>query len=133
MDLKSNKKIGNDFEKEFAEILSKRGYWVTFLTPKQNIGSQPCDLIAIKNNKSILIDCKTCKTHLFPINRIEENQMQASKKYFKCGNTEYYIVIKYKKDIYTIPIDTIDFTQKSINLRTQMKWRYANDKDNSSE
>ena len=94
MGLKSNKKLGNDFEKEFADILSSMGYWVLMVTPKSYINSQPCDLIAIKNNKPILIDCKTCKTHLFPINRIEENQIQASKKYFDCGNAEYYIADK---------------------------------------
>lgn len=127
MGLKSNKRLGNDFEKEFANILSEMGYWVTMLTPKTHIGSQPADLIAIKNNKPILVDCKTCDSCLFPLSRIEENQIQASKKYFKCGNTGYYIVIKYKKDIYTIPIDTIDFTQKSINLRTQTKWRLRNE------
>lgn len=115
----NNKKTGISFEKEYAEILSKMGYWVTFLTPKQNVGSQPCDLIAIKNDRSILIDCKTCKTHLFPISRIEENQRQAFKKYIKCGNTKYILAIKYNNKIYEIDMKDIDFTQKSIDL----EWR----------
>lgn len=123
MDLKSNKKLGNDFEKEFAKILADEGYWCTLLTPKTHIGSQPADLVAVKNNKAILVDCKTCNNYLFPLSRLEQNQIEASKKYFKCGNTEYYIAIKYKEDIYVIPIDTIDFEEKSIDLRTQMKWR----------
>lgn len=123
MVLKSNKKLGNDFEKEFAKILADEGWWVTLLTPKTHIGSQPADLIAVKDNRAILVDCKTCNSYLFPLSRIEQNQIEASKKYFKCGNTEYYIAIKYKEDIYVISIDTIDFTQKSINLITQMKWR----------
>lgn len=113
----NNKRIGNKFEKELAEILSKEGYWVTNITPKQHIGSQPCDLIAIKNNKTILIDCKTSKTHLFPISRIEENQWQAYKKYKKCGNTNYYIAIKYNENIYTIPINEINIEEKNINLK----------------
>lgn len=116
MDLKSNKSLGNSFEKEYAEILREKGYWVTFLSPKQHIGSQPCDLIAIKNNTPTLIDCKTCKTHLFPISRIEENQRQAFKKYIKCGNTNFVLVIKYNNRIYEIDMKNIDFTQKSINL-----------------
>lgn len=123
MALKSNKKLGNDFEKEFAQILADDGYWVTMLTPKTHIGSQPADLIAVKDNRAYLVDCKTCNSYLFPLNRIEQNQIEASKKYFKCGNTAYYIAIKYKEDIYVIPIDTIDFTHRSINLRTRMKWR----------
>ena len=117
----NNKRIGNDFEKEYAEILSQRGYWVTFLTPKKNIGSQPCDLIAIKDNKPLLIDCKTCNTHLFPINRIEENQRQAFKKYIKCGNTDFILAIKYNNIIYEINLKDIDFTQKSIDLEKEDK------------
>ena len=116
MDLKCNKKIGNSFEKEFAEILQKKGCWVTYMTPKQNIGSQPCDLIAIKNDKATLIDCKTCSTNLFPIKRIEENQRQAFKKYTECGNTKYILAVKYNNKIYEINMKDIDFTQKSINL-----------------
>lgn len=123
MDLKSNKRLGNEFEREFAKLLSDKGYWITMLTPKNYIGSQPADLIAVKENRACLIDCKTCNNYLFPLSRIEQNQIEASKKYFKCGNTEYCIAIKYKQDIYVIPIDTIDFTQKSIDLRTQMKWK----------
>ena len=96
----NNKKLGSNFEKELAEILRKRGYWVTFLSPKQYIGSQPADLIAIKDDQPMLIDCKTCKTHLFPISRIEENQRQAWKRYTKCGNTKFMLVFKYNLKIY---------------------------------
>lgn len=123
MDLKSNKRIGNNFEKELAEILREKGYWVTLLTPKKHIGSQPADIVAIKNNKASLIECKTCKSHLFEIKRIEENQWNASKKYFKCGNTEYLIAIKNEEEIYMIPIESIDKKQSSIDLRLQMKWK----------
>lgn len=112
----NNKNLGNKFEKEYAEILKQKGYWVTFLTPKKNVGSQPADLIAIKDNEPILIDCKTCKTHLFPISRIEENQRQSFKRYIKCGNTRYILAIKYKGKIYEIDMRNIDFEQKSINL-----------------
>lgn len=112
----NNKTLGNNFEKEYAKILSDKGYWVTFLTPKQNIGSQPCDLIAIKDDKPILIDCKTCNTHLFPIKRIEENQRQAFKRYSKCGNTKFILAIKYDNKIYEINIKDIDFKQKNIDL-----------------
>ena len=112
----NNKVLGNSFEKEYAKILRERGYWVTFLTPKKNIGSQPCDLIAIKDDEPILIDCKTCKTHLFPINRIEENQRQAFKRYSKCGNTKFILAIKYNNRIYKINMKDIDFKQKNLDL-----------------
>lgn len=112
----NNKRLGNAFEKEMAERLSQNGWWVTFLTPKQNVGSQPCDLIAIKNNETMLIDCKTCSSHLFPISRIEENQRQAFKRFRKCGNTNFILAIKYKNKIYEINLNDIDFKQKSIDL-----------------
>ena len=123
MDLKSNKKIGNNFEKELAQMLREKGFWVTLLAPKNHIGSQPADLIAIKDNKATLIDCKVCNSYLFPLRRIEQNQWNASKRYFKCGNTDYFIAIKYENDIYMIPIDTINKEQKSIDLKLQMKWK----------
>ncbi len=119
----NNKRRGSSFEKELSEILSKKGYWVTLLNPKNNIGSQPADLIAVKDNKSILVDCKTCSKHLFPISRIEQNQWNASKRYFKCGNTNYIIAIKYQEDIYMIPITKINKNEKSIDLNLQMKWK----------
>lgn len=110
-----NKKLGNDFEQEYAKILSQKGYWVGFFPPKAD-GKQPCDLIAIKDNIPMLIDCKTCSTHLFPINRIESNQRQAFKKYQKCGNKKFILAIKYNNKIYEIDMRTIDFTQKNIDL-----------------
>lgn len=127
----NNKRLGNSFEKELAEKLSKKGYWVTYLTPKQHIGSQPCDLIAIKNNKTILIDCKTCKTHLFPISRIEENQWQAYEKYKKCGNSNFVLAIKYKNKIYIIPLDIIKKDRKSIDLDT-MSYSWEGINENNS-
>lgn len=114
----NNKELGSSFEKEYADILSEYGFWVTFLTPKKHVGSQPCDLIAIKNDKTFLIDCKTCKSHLFPIDRIEENQRQAYEKYRECGNKDPFILaIKHQEKIIEINMDTIDFNKKNIDLR----------------
>ena len=119
----SNKEIGSNFEKELAEMLSKKGYWVTLLNPRNHIGSQPADLIAVKANIARLIDCKTCNNHLFPISRIEENQWSAYKKYIGCGNDRYYIAIKYNNKVYMIPIETINKNNKSIDLNVQMEWK----------
>lgn len=112
----NNKTIGNQFEKEYAEILSKQGFWVTFITPKTTNGSQPCDLIAIKDNIAFLIDCKTSESKSFPLKRIEQNQREAFKKYQYCGNMNYYLAIKHENKIYKIDMAEIDFKQKNINL-----------------
>ena len=42
----SNKKIGNDFEKELCEVLAEYGFWVHNFT--QNQDGQPADIIAVK-------------------------------------------------------------------------------------
>ncbi len=112
----NNKRIGTNFEKEYIETLRKQGYWATFLEPKGHIGSQPCDIIAIKDNFPMLVDCKTSNTHLFQIRRVEENQRRAYKRYCECGNTKYILAIKYSNRIYEIDMKDIDFTQKSIDL-----------------
>ena len=130
----NNKRLGNNFEQEYAEKLEKLGFWVTFLTPKSHIGSQPADLIAIKNDEVMLVDCKTCSTDIFPLSRIEENQRQAYKKYKACGNTQYIIAIKYDDDIFLVNMKDIDFTQKSIKLerRTNEDNSFKQHKSNRS-
>ena len=118
----NNKKIGNKFENELAEKLSKKGYWVTLLTPKAHVGSQPCDIIAVKNNRPILIDAKTSSTYLFPIERIEENQRNAFKRYKECGNKDFILAIKYKNKIYYKNLNDINFKDKSFDIRKERIW-----------
>lgn len=103
------------------KILKDKGYWAHFVTPNKS-GSQPCDIIAIKDDRPILIDCKTSYSNLFPIRRIEENQRQAFKRFSQCGNTKYILAIKYENEIYEIDMSTIDFTQKNIDLRKEEKF-----------
>ena len=51
----SNKKLGNKFENEFADILADEfGFWVHLLN--QNKSGQPADIIAVKNIKSFLFN-----------------------------------------------------------------------------
>ena len=120
---KSNKKIGNDFEKDFMEYMSKKGYWVHFLEGKANVGSQPCDCICIKRDITALYDCKTLanKNGLFPLSRIEENQRLAYKKLRKCQNytTIFSLAILWNNDVYIVDFDDIDFNSKSFYVQEQ--------------
>lgn len=115
----NNKKLGNKFEKDFMDLLAKKGYWVTFLEGKANIGSQPADLMACKNNIPYLIDCKTLsnKNGIFNLNRLEENQRLAYIKFRNCGNLNYYLAILWNNNIYIINLDNIDLNSKSIKLK----------------
>ena len=65
--MKSNKKLGSDFEQEVCQELAKEGYWV--------------------HNKAILIDAKVCSDGVFKTSRIEENQVLSMKRWFQTGNT----------------------------------------------
>lgn len=93
----SNKKIGNDFENEFCEILSENGFWVHNFA--QNQAGQPADVIAVRDGGSFLIDCKVCITGRFRLNRIEENQQSAMQHWVDTGNDEAWFALKIENSI----------------------------------
>lgn len=97
----NNQKIGNEFEKEFCELLKKKGFWVHFIERKKD-GSQPFDVIACKNNKPFAFDCKTNKGRRFDLSRVEDNQEMAFELFMKKGNTKCFFAIKdtERNDIY---------------------------------
>ena len=49
--MSNNKKLGNDFESRFCEILYSEGFWVHNLA--QNSAGQPADVIAARNGKTL--------------------------------------------------------------------------------
>lgn len=83
-------------------------------------GSQPADIIAIKNNIATLIECKNLgnKTGVFNFNRIEANQFLAYKKFKEKNNTNMIIAIKWDNKVYFINFDLLQFFNKSIDLKT---------------
>jgi Holliday junction resolvase len=99
----SNKKLGNDFESEFGNILSEHGYWVHLLS--QNSAGQPADVIAVKNAVAYLIDCKVCSTEKgFALNRMEENQNLLMELWNECGNGQGWFAMKLPTDdIFMLP------------------------------
>ena len=113
------------------EHLSKLGYRCTYLEGESHTKSQACDVIACKDGKVWAIDCKTLhnKNGLFPIDRIEQNQVLAYKRYKKCGNDNFFLAILWQDNIYFIPMSDILFECKSIDLKEKIAiWRgfYAN-------
>ena len=80
----SNKKLVSDFEGRFSQELFKMGFWVHLLT--QNSAGQPADLIASKDGKAALIDCKVCEKGYFRLDRVEDNQIQAMSLWEECKN-----------------------------------------------
>lgn len=82
-------------------MLASRGWWVHFITPAPN-GGQPFDVIAVKNGIAMAIDCKTSVSHIFPLSRLEDNQIMAFEKWVKCGNDDPKIAVKYNEKIYLL-------------------------------
>ena len=110
----NNKKLGTEFEREAVTLLSQKGYWVHFITPDSR-GSQPFDIIASKDDKPLVADCKTSDKKWFSISRLEENQIMAFELWLKRGNTKAFIFIKYNEEIYQIPYRMLKGLQR-INL-----------------
>ena len=93
----SNKKSGNQFETELCELLSAYGFWVHLLS--QNSAGQPADVIAVKNGKAYLIDCKVCSTDKgFALSRVEDNQELAMNLWRDCGNGSGWFAMKLPTD-----------------------------------
>lgn len=110
----NNKRLGIEFEREAVTLLSQKGYWVHFITPDSR-GSQPFDIIASKDDKPLVADCKTSDKKWFSFSRLEENQIMAFELWLKRGNTKAFIFIKYNEKIYQIPYRMIAGLRK-INL-----------------
>lgn len=114
----SNKKLGTEFENQMCEFYALMGYWVHFIVPDAR-GAQPFDIIAVRDNKPIVFDCKTSATHRFSINRLEENQIMAFSKWIKCGNSIPYVAVLYDDKVYMISYIVLD-EKKVIDLRKEV-------------
>lgn len=99
---KCNKIIGNNFETYFCNLLASNGFWAHNLVCSHS--GRPADIIASKNQKTILVDCKVCKNDIFPLSRIEDNQHNSMTHWNKCGNGSGLFAIKLSDDsIYMLP------------------------------
>ena len=106
----SNKKIGNDFERRFCEILSEHGFWVHNFA--QNQDGQPADVIAVRNNMPYLIDCKVCEKGIFQLSRIEENQILSMQYWLDTRNDDAWFALKVNGDIWMITYRRIMYAKE---------------------
>ena len=94
----TNKKLGNDFETEFCEILRAHGFWAHNFAQKKE--GQPADVIASRDGRPALIDCKVCSTKRgFRLDRREENQLLAMELWSKTGNGFGWFALKFDDEI----------------------------------
>lgn len=79
-----NKNIGDRYEGKLIDLLSKNGWWCHLFAYKPQ--GQPCDVIALKNNKYLLVDVKHCSSRRFPFSDIQVNQKNCFKLAKQKGN-----------------------------------------------
>lgn len=103
--MKSNKKIGNDFEKQLCDYLAVNGFWVHNFANRFN--GQPVDIIAVKDSKPFIIDAKVCSSGRFQLKRIELNQLLACNKWERCGNGEGLFAFLIEDEVYMLSIRQI--------------------------
>lgn len=90
-----NKKIGNEYEIKFAEVLQKKGFWCHIFEYNKN--GQPCDIVAIKNNVGYLYDVKHCDKDRFSFDKIQPNQVTCFEYAKQCGNSNTGFAIWFEK------------------------------------
>lgn len=106
----NNKKAGTDFEREFAELMAARGFWVHLFQDNKN--GQPCDVMASRNGVTYLFDCKDCKNDYFLVSRMEENQYNAMHLFELTGNEKGKFALRFSNQrIYLIDYDLIRYLQ----------------------
>lgn len=109
----NQKKIGNKFEEEFTDILSRYGFWAHIVAPNPKDGSQPFDVIASKNGQFYAFDCKTCNSNQFPLSRVESNQILAFNKLYHVRTLRGYFAFKTDNGIH------LAHSAKIIGLKNQ--------------
>ncbi len=113
----TNKKLGNDFESAFCEILFEHGFWAHNMA--QNQDGQPADVIAARNGKTYLIDCKVCSNRGFALSRFEENQDSSMRLWRLCGNGVGWFAMLLPGD--TVCMVSHEFIAKALREMSYLK------------
>ena len=117
----NNKQIGAKFEQEFVEILANEGFWAHFLAPSPT-GAQPFDVIAMRHGYAYCFDCKTSVKPIFPLSRLEDNQILAFDKWLQCGGQNPMVAVKYDNKVYLVSYTQLKL-EGAVDLRTEEVWR----------
>ena len=120
----NNKQAGNEFEREFCEILAIDGFWSHFMGGSKN--GQPADIIAVRNERAYLIDAKDCQNDRFVLSRIEANQDTAMRYWELCGNTQGLSALSTTKVVYMLTCGIVQVLEmadiESLNMQSIEKY-----------
>ncbi len=114
----SNKSAGTWFEREMAQVLHENGFWVHRF--QDNVNGQPCDLIAARDGRAFLIDCKDCVRGVFSFSRIEENQVSAMRAFERAGNEPGWFALRAGGTVHMIGIGQLDRMERAGEKRMDM-------------
>jgi len=92
----NNNALGRRFEITFCGMLSDYGFWVHRLNA--NSAGQPADVIAVRDGKAYLIDCKVCTNGVFRTSRVESNQHTAMALWESCGNGQGWFAMLFPEE-----------------------------------
>ena len=112
--LMSNIRNGLSFEMGFCKKLGQHGFWVHRVTPNA-AGQQPCDVIAIKDHKHFLIDCKllTAQHGAFRFSRVEDNQRDSMRMFRQRGGADGWFAIGTMDNrVRMLSLNTIEHLEK---------------------
>lgn len=114
----TNKQLGNTFEKDLCEMLSREGFWVHNLA--QNQSGQPADIITVKNGKAFIIDAKVCSDNRFPLSRIEENQKLSMDLWKKCNNGTGWFAFLIGDEVFMMAYANIEIMRSTNSIKTTL-------------
>ena len=107
----TNRKDGLQFETELCQMMADKGWWCHNIA--QTAAGQPADVIAVRLNTAVLIDCKVCSGDKFLMSRVEPNQESAMTLWQERDNVYAYFAIKFPSGkIYMMHYDSYIFLKK---------------------
>lgn len=113
--------VGNSTEKLVSALFRQKGYWVLNV-PKNGLGSQPVDIVAIKGGSVYnvyLVDAKHVRENevSFKFDRVEANQITSmcyARDYAKLdkNNLGFAILFEREQKLMYLPLETFLERQK---------------------
>ena len=94
MAARNNRSLGGSVERMALAELSKMGWWCHLMA--QGAQGQPCDIVALKDGRGMLLDAKRCQGARFPLSRVEPNQRACFLLAESKGNKELGLIVWFE-------------------------------------
>ena len=92
----------NKFEADVCAYFFQKGYWAHRIAHSPG-GSQPFDIIAMKRNLVVAVDCKVCSRKSFPLVRVEDNQWLAMELMTQRTDASVGFACYFQECVYWLP------------------------------